>query len=386
MLRNRLIVLGLLILSVIAISFHGGPVTYGFFFLMLFIPLISAGYAYLEYVRHRIYQVIVTKNVVVGTPTEYYFTLQNEDSFSFSGIKVEFFSDFSYVADLDGNEYELPPHTGLKKETSLVCKYRGEYEVGIKNIIVQDYLRLFTFTFPNKENLRAIVNPRLEILDSLEHAYSTDVYKDSMINPTEQDVLVREYIPGDDIRNINWKASAHLGKPYIRTKTGEETQTVGIIMDSCRYNLDNPEEFLPLENKILETVLAVSYYYLTKGISVSVHTLDKVPRNHNLQSVANFEEFYSAMSSFSFSGDKTQDKLFEGVLRSNITGSSIVYMILHELSESAVMQINNLKRNGIPVVFYHINDKEEGINNLDIGKNTVYQRIGYEDRLKEVLK
>ena len=108
MLRNRLIALALFILSVIAISFYGGPVTYGFFFLTVLIPAISAAYCFLVYLRYRIYQVIVTKNVVVGSPTDYYFTLQNEDFYSFSGIKVEFFSDFSTINELDeNNEYEL---------------------------------------------------------------------------------------------------------------------------------------------------------------------------------------------------------------------------------------------------------------------------------------
>lgn len=126
MLRNRLIVLALLVLSVIAISFFGGPVTYGFFFLMLLIPAVSAGYCYLVYLRYRIYQVIVTKNVVVGSPVEYYFTLQNEDFYSFSGIKVEFFSDFSTIRELDSNnEFEISPRSGVKKSTVLTCKYRA---------------------------------------------------------------------------------------------------------------------------------------------------------------------------------------------------------------------------------------------------------------------
>ena len=83
MLRNRLIAIALLILSIVAISFYGGPVTYGFFFLCVLVPAVSAGYCFLVYLRYRIYQVIVTKNVVVGSPTDYYFTLQNEDFYGF---------------------------------------------------------------------------------------------------------------------------------------------------------------------------------------------------------------------------------------------------------------------------------------------------------------
>ncbi len=385
MLRNRLIAIALLILSIVAISFYGGPVTYGFFFLCVLVPAVSAGYCFLVYLRHRIYQVIVTKNVVVGSPTDYYFTLQNEDFYSFAGVKVEFFSDYSYISELnENNEYELPPQLGLKKETVLVCKYRGEYDVGIRNIIVQDYLRLFSFNFKNKENLRAIVMPRLEILETLRHPYSPDVYKDSRINPTEQDVLVREYIPGDDIRNINWKISAHMGKPYVRTKTGLENPSIAIIMDSCRFGKDM-EDFLPLENKVLETTIAVVYYYLSKGINASVFTYEGAPKKYSLQGMASFEDFYAAMGAFAFKEENTSDKLFKSVWGANITSCSMAYMIIHELDEKALVQIEELNKNGLPVTVYHISDDEKKLKDADFGKNTEYTHIGYEDKLKEVL-
>jgi hypothetical protein len=337
------------------------------------------------YLRYRIYQVIVTKNVVVGSPTDYYFTLQNEDFYSFAGVKVEFFSDFSYISELnENNEYELPPQLGLKKETVLVCKYRGEYDVGIRNIIVQDYLRLFSFNFKNKENLRAIVMPRLEILETLRHPYSPDVYKDSRINPTEQDVLVREYIPGDDIRNINWKISAHMGKPYVRTKTGLENPSIAIIMDSCRFGKDM-EDFLPLENKVLETTIAVVYYYLSKGINASVFTYEGAPKKYSLQGMASFEDFYAAMGAFAFKEENTSDKLFKSVWGANITSCSMAYMIIHELDEKALVQIEELNKNGLPVTVYHISDDEKKLKDADFGKNTEYTHIGYEDKLKEVL-
>ena len=371
MLRNRLIVLGLFILSLVAISFYGGPVTYGFLFLCLLIPISSLAYCFLVYFRFRILQQIVTKNVVVGTPTDYYFRLQNEDFYTFSGIKVEFFSDFSNIDELaENHEYEIPPHTGLKNETSLTCKYRGEYDVGIRNIIVTDYLR-------------ALVKPRLEILDSLEHEYSADVFKDSSLNPNEPDVLVREYVPGDDLRSINWKMSAHLGKPYVRTKTGEESTGVGIIMDSCRYS-NNPSDYLPLENKILETALAVSYYHLSNGITTNIHTFEKTAKQYHLQGISSFEDFYAAMSDFSFDENSTLNKLFKSANTANITSCSMVYLIVHEINNDALFMVNELTKNQTPVVIYHVCE-DTGKDSVNIGKNTIVKRIGYEDRLKEVL-
>ena len=150
--RNRWIAAGLFFLSLIAISFYGGPVSYGFFFLMLIIPIVSALYTVIVFFRFKIYQKIDAKVTVAEKPVRFYFTLQNEDFFTFSGIKTDFFSDYSALSGLDPDtEFELFPHTGIKKNTRLVCKYRGEYEVGVKNVTVQDYLKLFSFTFRNRD-------------------------------------------------------------------------------------------------------------------------------------------------------------------------------------------------------------------------------------------
>ncbi len=384
MLRNRLTVLILFILSVAAISFYGGPVTYGFFFFMLSVPLISAAYTVLVYYRYRIYQEVGAKNIVVDTPTDFYFTLQNEDFYSFSGIKVEFFSDFSNIGELESNpEYELSPGAGVKKHTTVLCKYRGEYEIGIKNVIIQDYLRLFSINFKNRETLRAIVKPRLVILDSLS-TDSTFVLRDAPFNPSNPDIPVREYVIGDDIKNINWKVSAHTGKPQVRIKTGEETSGVAIITDSCRYS-SNAFEYLPGENKVLEITIALAHYCLDKGMSVSVHTYENMPKKYLLQGIVSFENFYEAMSDFTFGASNTSAKLFSTIERASFSSCSTAFMVVQKLSEETLLFAKELNKNGIAVVIYHVCDEAESKENTDFDKNAIYKRVGYEDRIKEVL-
>ena len=48
--------------------------------------------------------------MVCGEAVPYFFVLQNEDHFAYTGISVRLFSDFSYVEELPGDrEYELLP-------------------------------------------------------------------------------------------------------------------------------------------------------------------------------------------------------------------------------------------------------------------------------------
>ena len=144
MLRNRLILAALWILSLVGISFYGGPVTYGFFAVMTLIPVILLIYLLLVLARFKIYQHFESKDIVSDHKIPFYFTLQNEDYFAFCAVRVRFYSDFSVIDGLsDDNEYELLPQSKIKKETGLVCKYRGEYNVGIKSVTLRDFLCVF---------------------------------------------------------------------------------------------------------------------------------------------------------------------------------------------------------------------------------------------------
>lgn len=377
--RNRLIVLGLLILSLVAISFYGGPVSYGFFFFVFATPIVSAIYAVAVYFRFRIYQKIDAKVLVTEEPVAFYFTLQNENLFAFAGIRTDFFSDYSTIKGLDPEiEYELFPHTGIDRETHLVCKYRGEYEVGVSHVIVRDFLKLFTITFRNNETITVTVIPRLVILDKISAFDTLSVSaKDSHSNLTEPDVLVRDYIPGDDIRSINWKLTAATGKPVVRKRIGEDTPAISIIMDSHRVSR-NPDEYLPLENKILETTIALAYYYIEHGIRVYVYAYESAPCCYAMETPDDFEDFYNKLSFFSFSENNTSEKLFAFTSEiPEIGNSSAVIFIMHELSDAYGIQINELEKCSASTATCLVTDKEaENTSGVVV--------IDYEDDLKEV--
>jgi uncharacterized protein (DUF58 family) len=49
---------------------------------------------------------------------------------------------------------------------------------------------------------------------------------------------VREYIPGDDIRSIDWNVTARMGSPYVKKYVEERELTVMLVVDmsrSCRF-------------------------------------------------------------------------------------------------------------------------------------------------------
>ena len=116
---------GLWVLSLIAISFYGGTVSYGLFFGITLIPVISLIYLACVYFRFKIYQETEKKNLVCGQPTPYLFILQNEDWFAYTGISVRMHSSFSYAEETFENaEYDYYCHA-VSDVPDVVTQYAG---------------------------------------------------------------------------------------------------------------------------------------------------------------------------------------------------------------------------------------------------------------------
>lgn len=357
--RNRIIWFCLWVLSVIGISFKGGPVTYGFFAVLTLIPLFSVLYLLAVYMLFHIYQELDQRFVSVNETVNYRFKLVNESPLQFVGIRVRFFTTFSSITDLDDEtEYELKPDTKIEKETRLVCKYRGEYDIGIKEIEIQDHFRLFRIKYRNKECIHAIVKPQLIKTDTLGEIELSDAVRVSQQSRSELDILSREYIPGDDRRFINWTQSARTGNLMTRLLTGSNHQEIAIITDTFRCS-NEQSEFIPVENKILETALAVSYYFSRNNICAAEYHLQQELVRLTAESTWKFEEFYNSISEIRFSSLNTHQRLNEAVMqRSEISDSSMAFLITSSWDAETEAILKELERNDLNIIICYISDSK----------------------------
>lgn len=384
--KNRLFLLLLWILSLVGISFYGGPVSYGFFAMVTMVPVISLIYLLCVFIRFRIYQKLDSNSLVSNQMVPFYFTLQNEDFFAYSGVKVSFFSSFCTIHGLEDDvEYELLPGTGIRKETGLVCKYRGEYEVGIEKVRIRDCFRLFQITYRNRETLHVTVKPNLVQLSGLKSVGDLlATTGESRQRATEPDVLVRKYVPGDDVRQIHWKATAAFGELLVRNRIGEEQQGVWIIMSTCRFG-KNPKEYLPTENKMLETTLALTFYFVNKKIPVWTGYAEENYVETVTDSLDGYDGYYELLSAVSFKESSTDKKLFTEAWRGgNLNAGRLVFFVLQKWSVEAAAMAEFLNQNNIPVVAYVITDSPEKIQDGSL-HGTKIVIVDPDEKLTEVL-
>ena len=382
----RIIVFLLWVLSLVGISFYGGPVSYGFFAFMTLIPVLMLIYLVIVYLRFRVYQKMEGRYLVANHVQPFLFTLQNESPILFASVKVNLFSAYSVITgQMDGIEYELMPHSGVKNNTSIVCRYRGVYQAGIRSIEIRDFLHLFRFTYKNKEPLWVIVKPDLIEIDEL------TCLDESMLNTaragsenSQPDILVRDYVPGDDIRFMHWKSTARTHSPMIRERTGEEQERISFILSSARTK-DDPALSLPAENKMLETLLAVALYFVKKGIPISSWWIKETPILKTADHMEAFNQLYEELSLVVFSETRLDSVFFPQLKNSAaILDSRMVFLILQEWTKEALDLLDSINKNNIPAVVFLVSDDEEARHAVSLPLTQVIP-ISPEDDLKEVL-
>ncbi len=359
--KGIIISLSLIVLSLIAITIHGGPISYVFFLTAVLTPLSSLLYIFYVYHSLKIYQKAEGRDMVADTPTDFYITFHNEGWISFSSVRVSFYSSFSKISEIDEDvTYELPPHSSISKKTGIVCFYRGEYKVGIKQITVKDPLNIFEITYRVREPLNVIVVPRIvRISEASGKEMFTDTNRENLLNKTEPDIPVREYAPGDDIRFLNWKASAVMQKYMVREKRGEEKNGIAVVLDPGRY-LKEETDYLPVENRAVTFALSLALFYMENNVPVDVILRDKSVCKCPVLNMGDFDDLYEKICRYRFDDEKDMSS-FSLELREErgLFGYRMIVFVLLGLGDKEIECIDIINTDHVPVRIYLISPDDE---------------------------
>ncbi len=91
---------------------------------------------------------------------------------------------------------------------------------------------------------------------------------------------IRAYVPGDDVRRINWKASARFDSLYSNEYEGERSGDVVIVLDARRESFVGTEADNPVEHGVRAALGIAEHVLASKnrvGLIVQRDVLDWVP-------------------------------------------------------------------------------------------------------------
>ena len=161
---------------------------------------------------------------------------------------------------------------------------RGEYFFGYLNIYVSSPLRLisrrFTFnkdqmvpTYPSYIQLR-----KYDLLAFSNNLFQYGIKKIRRIGHTMEFEQIKEYVQGDDLRTLNWKATAKKNALMVNQFQDEKSQSVYMVIDKGRV-MQMPFDGLSLLDYAINSTLVLSNVILKKQDKAGLFSFSKKVEN-----------------------------------------------------------------------------------------------------------
>lgn len=159
---------------------------------------------------------------------------------------------------------------------------RGEYFFGRINIFMRGPLNLVIRQITTGEEKKVAVYPsylqmrKFELMaqtDQLQFAGSRRLRKLGSSLEFEQ---IKEYVPGDDYRTVNWKATARKNALMVNSYIDERSQQIICVIDKGR-SMKMPFEGMTLLDYAINSTLVLSNIVLMKQDKAGLLTFGKKP-------------------------------------------------------------------------------------------------------------
>jgi uncharacterized protein (DUF58 family) len=176
---------------------------------------------------------------------------------------------------------KLAPRGKEKLTYHLRPATRGVYEFGNVLCFVRSPLRLIQRRFSTSVETKVKVYPsfqqlkRYQLIATSEN-YVTGIKKVRRLGHSLEFEKIKNYVPGDDVRTINWKATARSSDIMVNTFTDARQQQVYCLIDKGRA-MKMPFEGLTLLDHSINAALALLNITLLKNDRAGLITFaDKV--------------------------------------------------------------------------------------------------------------
>jgi hypothetical protein len=396
--QSRILYLCLFFAALVFVYFYGGKIPYMFFYTVIVLPLISLLYTVLVYFRFKYGQDTDKKFVTKGDKVNFLFSINNEDFFLYPYLRVSFYGAKTIFANqFHVRNFSLPPFQGKSFSLELQCNYRGNYEIGINCVEIEDFLGIFKFKYNIFEPKYVTVYPRIVNLDRF--FLKTDFMSEShsVLNSKNEDMFtiadVRKYAFGDSLKRIHWKLTAKSGNIMVKKYQSTSETSAIMILDLQKNHFANGENII-IEDKIIESVVSVLHYCLYNWIPVNLVYYSSSLVNVQAKNHLMFNELYEILAKIKFNENIPVKDLLEVYTSSTILKTNILIFTAN-LDYELYNQIYKTSTSGFDVSLIYVSTENlTGIKNQEadnilsflpeIGVN-IY-KLNIEDDIKRVLE
>ncbi|MEO0059785.1 MAG: hypothetical protein RLZZ312_1432 [Bacteroidota bacterium] len=329
---------------------------------------------------------IVPEKLSNGDENDIKLTIQNRYSFP---ISIKIIDEIPFQFQIRNFEIikKLNPTSAIETNYFLRPVERGEYFFGNLHIFASSPLRLvskrFSFvgnqmvpTYPSYIQLR-----KYDLMAFSNQLFQFGMKKIRKIGHTIEFEQIKEYVQGDDIRTLNWKATAKKNSLMVNQFQDEKSQSVYMAIDKGRV-MKMPFNGLSLLDYAINATLVLSNVILKKQDKAGMFAFSKkvenrvVAERRSSQMQKILESLYNIKTDF-FESDYS--RLYVDI-KKNINHRSLILLYTNfETIEGLQRQLPYLKaiskNHLLVVVFFKNTELDILINKKATNIQEVYDKI-----------
>ena len=264
---------------------------------------------------------------------------------------------------------------------------RGEYHFGNLNIYVSSPLRLISkrFIFDNGKMVPTypsfIQLRKYDLMAFSNNLHQYGLKRIRRIGHTMEFEQIKEYVQGDDIRTLNWKATAKKNALMVNQFQDEKSQSVYMLIDKGRV-MKMPFDGLSLLDYAINSTLVLSNIILKKQDKAGMLSFSKKVENRVIaekrssQMQKILESLYNIKTDF-FESDYS--RLYVDI-KKNITHRSLIILYTNfETMDNLHRQLPYLKgiakNHLLVVVFFNNTELNQFIDKKTETIQEVYDKV-----------
>ncbi len=300
------ILLLLAVLAVAALPAVFMNSVYGYFPILFLAVLLLLSAGCLLYLRSRLTLDVTATDLRCerGSRADIGLALHNHSQLSCPKARAALFmSDLFGALDTE----EMVQFTMAGKERvdfrfGMDLNHIGIYEVGISRVVLYDFLGILHLTLPVSGKTNALVVPRIRpiselVIQELVMAESEQDTRTTVVGGTDY-TGVRDYAPGDPMKQIHWKLSAHSLSYLTKIQESTRRQEYAVLLDFAAERQPDHEILMDLNDCLVETALSLTTELAEKDVGYTLLFCDR-ERNVTRTAQTGVDDHPELMRSFS---------------------------------------------------------------------------------------
>lgn len=368
MVKNRLTYLLVVGVILLLVYLYEHTATYMALYAILVLPLLSLGMALFSRKQLDIVQKVGKQIIVKGDKTQYLLIVGNRSVMPVASVRAKFKSNsHGIVTDFEEQYFSLKARGSVDLVFNINAKYRGRFEIGLENIVLYDFLGLFSFKQDFGEIMLLEVRPRVIGLDPLPLKLAQGGAGGTQNLLQQEDYAIisdlRKYQPTDGYKKIHWKVSAKRNELISKNFQSFKHSATTIIIDNSKIAGLN---HIAIEDMMMEACVSVISQAVTRQ---QICQLIYLGMDMDLQEHTNsFEFLYRQACNIGFNRFTSRDfdTRFDSFFNTQSDVENIV-VIVKWVTAGVLSAVQNLRLFGCNVILLYFEDKgQEQLNKLEV--------------------